>query len=261
MTKNDEILLYNREAWDKQVRSGNVWTVPVSPDEVNRARKGDWKVVLTPNKPVPNDWFGDLRGKKLLGLASGGGQQGPLFSAAGAQVTIFDNSPAQLAQDRMVSDRDGLSIETVQGDMQDLSRFPNETFDLIFHPCSNCFVPDILPVWKEAFRVLKRGGVLLSGIVNPVVFTMDLALEREGIAQMKYKIPYSDLEHQEDPEIKKFRDAGEPLSFGHTLEDQLGGQTRAGFHIIGIYEDTWKEAKEPVHRFIPAYLATRALKP
>lgn len=261
MKENDGVLEYNRKAWDGQVKSGNVWTIPVTSEEVSRARNGDWKVVLTPSKPVPKEWFGDLRGKKLLGLASGGGQQGPLFAAAGAEVTIFDNSPAQLAQDEMVARRDGLNIKTLQGDMRDLSVFDDETFDLIFHPCSNCFVPDILPVWREAFRVLKKGGTLLVGFVNPVVFTMDFKLEREGIAQMKYSIPHSDLAHADDPEIKKLIEAGEPLAFGHTLEDQIGGQLSAGFRLVSLFEDTWKEAKEPIHKFIQCYIATRAIKP
>jgi 2-polyprenyl-3-methyl-5-hydroxy-6-metoxy-1,4-benzoquinol methylase len=116
-------LAHNRAAWDAQVAAGNRWTQPVSSDEVAGARAGDWQVVLTPTVPVPRGWFGDLRGKRVLGLASGGGQQGPLLAAAGAEVTIFDNSPAQLAQDRLVADRDGLTIATVQGDMRDLSAF------------------------------------------------------------------------------------------------------------------------------------------
>ncbi len=251
---------YNQEAWDRQVAGKNQWTVPVDSAEVALARTGEFKVVLTPTKPVPKEWFGDLRGKKVLGLASAGGQQGPLLAASGAEVTIFDQSPAQLAQDRMVAERDGLNIKIVQGDMKDLSVFKDETFDLIFHPCSNCFVPDVLPVWKEAYRVLKKGGELLSGIVNPVVFTLDFALGRQGIAQMKYKIPYADIHHLDDPEIKKLQDAGEPFCFGHTLEDQIGGQVAAGFSIVGFYEDGWPAASEPVHRFINCYIATRARK-
>ena len=197
----------------------------------------------------------------MLGLACGGGQQGPLLAAAGAEVTIFDNSPAQLAQDRMVAERDGLTITTVQGDMRDLSVFADGVFDLVFHPCSNCFVPDIAPVWREAARVLRPGGALLSGVVNPVVFTADLALERAGIMQMKYPVPYSDLDHQDDPEVSALIARGEPLSFGHTLEAQLGGQLAAGLMMTDLYEDTWVGAREPIHRFLPCYLATRAVKP
>src|SRR5580658_7124734 len=98
----------------------------------------------------------------MLCLASGGGQQGPILAAAGANVTVFDNSPAQLAQDRLVAEREGLVIETVQGDMANLCVFKDARFDLIIHPVSNVFVPDVKPVWREAYRILKPGGALLS---------------------------------------------------------------------------------------------------
>lgn len=258
----EDIAAHNRTAWDEQVRAGNQWTVPVTSEQVARARAGDWTVVLTPSRPVPRSWFGELRGRRVLGLASGGGQQGPLFAAAGAEVTIVDNSPAQLAQDTMVAQRDNLSIRTVQGDMRDLSAFADGSFDLVFHPCSNCFVPEIAPVWREAFRVLTPGGVLLAGIVNPVAFTADLTLERAGIMQMKYPIPYADVDHADDPEIQALLAGGdEPLSFGHTLEDQLGGQLAAGFLLTDLYEDGWDDAPQPIHRFLNCYLATRAIKP
>ena len=146
------LLQYNRQAWNEQVAKKNRWTLPVTPDEIERARNGDWNIVLTPTKPVPREWFPDFKSQesKVLCLAGAGGQQTPILAAAGASVTVFDNSENQLAQDRMVAERENLKIETVQGDMADLSCFDNESFDMIFHPCSNTFVPDIRPVWKEA---------------------------------------------------------------------------------------------------------------
>ncbi len=255
-----DLLKYNSEAWDREVAKGNEWTQPVSPEKIAEARKGNWEVVLTPLKPVPRDWFPPLKGKKILALASAGGQQGPIFAAAGAQVTVFDNSPAQLAQDRLVAEREQLEIELAQGDMKDLSRYADETFDIIFHPCSNCFVPDIKPVWKEAYRVLKKGGILLSGICNPIAFAIDPDLETKGIVQIKYKIPYSDLTSLTDQERKRYTDKGEPLAFGHTLEDQIGGQISAGFVITGFFEDSWTDANGPIHKYMSCYIATRALK-
>jgi SAM-dependent methyltransferase len=234
--------------------------VPVSAEEVAAARRGEWSIVLTPHKPVPRAWFPDLRGIDLLGLASGGGQQGPILAAAGANVTVFDNSPAQLAQDRMVAERDGLEITTVQGDMADLSCFPPESFDLIFHACSNCFVPDVRRVWRETFRVLRSGGTLLSGFCDPVLFSVDPKLEREGIAQLKYTIPHSDLTSLTDEERCRYTDFGEPLCFGHTLEDQIGGQTDAGFLIAGFYGDRHVEG-DVVSKYMPCFGATRAIKP
>jgi SAM-dependent methyltransferase len=249
-----DILDYNRRAWDRQVASGNRWTVPVTPDEIARARQGDWNIVLTPTKPVPRDWFPPLEGLKVLCLASGGGQQGPILAAAGANVTIFDNSPAQLEQDRLVAQRDGLSLETVAGDMRDLSCFADGTFDLIFHPCSNVFVPDILPVWKEAARVLRTGGVLLAGFTNPVLYLFD----ESGDFHVKYRIPYSDLTSLTDEERRRYTDKDEPLCFGHTLQDQIGGQLDAGLSLTGFYEDGGTDFK--LSEYIPCFAATRAVK-
>ena len=92
-----DVLGYNRRAWDRQVERGNRWTVPVGPEEIARARLGDWRIVLTPTKAVPADWFPPLSDLDVLCLASGGGQQGPVLAAAGANVAVFDNSPNQLA--------------------------------------------------------------------------------------------------------------------------------------------------------------------
>jgi SAM-dependent methyltransferase len=242
------------------VLQGNRWTIPVTPQEIADAKNGIWSIVLTPTKPVPRSWFPDLRGLDLLALASGGGQQGPILAAAGANVTVFDNSPNQLARDREVADREGLVIATVEGDMADLSSFPSECFDLIVHPCSNCFVPDVRRVWREAARVLRRGGALLSGFCDPIIFAVDPDLEKQGIAQLKYGIPYSDLTSLTDEERRRYTDAGEPLSFGHTLEDQIGGQCDAGLTITGMYGDA-HVGDHVVSKLMPCFYATRAIKP
>src|SRR5262249_39665032 len=157
------------------------------------ARRGDWAIVLTPTRPVPRDWFGDLAGRNVLCLASGGGQQGPILAAAGARVVVLDQSPAQLQRDRDVAAREGLSLAAVEGDMRDLSRFADGSFDLVFHPVSNCFVPDVRPVWREAFRVLRPGGALLAGFSNPTLYVFDDALANKGELVVRHAIPYSDL--------------------------------------------------------------------
>lgn len=257
-----DIVSYNKKAWNKQVSDQNEWTIPVSSEEISRARNGDFAIVLTPTIPVPRNWFpDDLAGLKILALASGGGQQGPILAAAGAEVTVFDNSPIQLGQDQKVATREQLTIRTVEGNMLDLHQFSDGEFDLIFHPCSNCFVPNILPVWQECARVLKVGGRLLAGLVNPVVFTQDPALEKQGIVQMKYKIPYSDLESMTEEERTKHFGADAPLSFGHSLQDQIGGQLMAGFSLTGFFEDHWaKDTTAPIHAFLACYIATMAIK-
>ncbi len=252
-----DIQKYNQQAWDNQVNSGkNPWTVPVSPEVIANARKGDWSVVLTQTVPVPKEWFPPMKGLKVLGLASGGGQQGPVFAAAGAEVTVFDNSPAQLARDREVAERDGLNIHTVQGDMRDLSAFENESFDFIFHPVSNLFIHEIRPVWREAYRVLRKGGSMLAGFMNPLFYLFDWDDMEKGNLNVKYKIPFSDVEAYG---MERLQQEDRPAEFGHSLADQLAGQMEAGFHLTGLYEDHHTDLK--ISEFSPTYIATRAIKP
>ena len=254
---------YNQRAWDKAVERGSRWTQPVSRAVIEAARQGDWSLVLTPHKPVPQTWYPTQGGHTfddcdVLCLASGGGQQGPVLAAAGARVTVFDNSAQQLTQDRLVAQRDGLTLHTVQGDMADLSYFADGTFDLIFHPCSNLFVPDVLPVWQEAYRVLRNGGTLLAGFCNPVSYIFDQQLADKGILEVKYRLPYSDLTSLTADQRQFYIDDLQPMEFGHTLKDQIGGQIDAGFAIIGFYEDSWPGTA--LAKYMPTYIATRAKK-
>ncbi len=249
---------YNRQAWDRQVVKGNRWTVPASPETVAAARRGEWEVVLTPTRPVPRAWFPPLPGLDVLGLASGGGQQGPILAAAGARVTVLDNSPRQLEQDRTVAGRDGLTLHTVQGDMTVLP-FADASFDLVFHPCSNAFVPEVRPVWREAFRVLRRGGALLAGFVNPVAYAFDDERVAQGDLSLRHRMPYSDLTSLSAAERERLVAQGEPLAFSHSLEDQIGGQLEAGFLLSRMIEDAWEG--QPLAAFFPLCVATRAVKP
>lgn len=253
-----ELYQYNRYAWDKAVEHGSEWTIPVTPGQIAAARRGDWQLVLTPTKAVPRTWFPPLAGATVLCLASGGGQQGPILAAAGAQVTVLDASPQQLAQDRMVAQRDGLSLTTVEGDMADLSSFADSTFALIVHPCANLFVPDVLVVWRECYRVLKAGGVLMAGFCNPATYIFDQRLADDGVLQVRHRLPYSDLASLSEAERQQYIADEQPMEFSHTLDDQIGGQLAAGFVLTGFYEDYWHG--RALDEYMPTFMATRAVK-
>lgn len=255
-----DIRRYNRDAWNRNVEQGNRWTVPVAPEEIARARRGEFAILLTPTKPVPASWFPPLADLDVLCLASGGGQQGPILAAAGARVTVFDNSPAQLAQDRFVAEREGLSIRTVEGDMADLSALSDASFDFVFHPCSNGFSETVRPVWREAFRVLRPGGTLVAGLCNPVIYLFDRDLEKQGVYQLRYGMPFAESQSLEERHLRELLDAGEPLSFAHSLEDLIGGQLAAGFRLIDFFEDDWG-GEDPLDRHFKGFFATRAEKP
>ncbi len=255
---------YNRTAWNAEVERGNRWTIPVTSEQIAAARAGRWSIVLTPTKPVPSEWYPPLEGADVLCLASGGGQQGPILAAAGARVTVFDNSPRQLERDRSVAEREGLEIATVEGDMARLEPFDDESFDLIVHPVSNVFAPELEPVWREAFRVLRPGGVMLTGFTNPDLYLFDDELARTtGEMVVKYELPYSDIESLTEAERAKYTDQDEPLEFSHTFEEQLGAQLAAGFVLTAFFEDTWdlEDEDNPIGRYMATFFATRAVKP
>ena len=259
MTAGFDPVAHNRAAWDREVDSGNEWTRPVGPDVIARARAGDWSVVLIGYEPTPRDWFpADLAGAAILCLASGGGQQGPVLAAAGADVTVFDNSPAQLARDDEVAARDGLSIRTVLGDMRDLAAFADASFDVVFNPVSNVFCPDLAPVWQESFRVLRPGGLLLAGFMNPDIFIFDVAAldEREEFV-VRYRLPFSTLDLSEDERAGAYGDG--PIEYSHSLTEQIGGQLAAGFILTHLVEAP--HHADATARYMPGYIATRARKP
>ena len=250
---------HNRAAWDRQVARNDEWTRPVDPGVIARAREGDWSVVLIGYQPVPRDWFpASLHGIDVLCLASGGGQQGPILAAAGANVTALDNSPAQLAQDSLVAAREGLAIRTVLGDMRDLSAFADASFDIIFHPVSNVFCPDLQPVWRECARVLRPGGKLLAGFMNPDVFIFDGAMLEKGEFVVRHSLPYSDLTSISAEEREATFGLDAPLEFSHTLAEQIGGQLQAGFQIIAFREAP--HHANATARYMPGYFATLAVR-
>lgn len=263
MNPSIDIRSYNRAAWDLAVKRNSQWTVPVGPGIIEAARRGDWQIILTPTKAVPRPWFPDFTDAEILCLAAAGGQQGPVLAAAGeavgARVTVFDNSPRQLVQDRYVAAREKLQLEIVEGDMRNMNVFPAGHFDLIVNPCSNLFIPHVRPLWQECYRVLKSGAVLLAGFVNPLLYLFDQKKAAEGILEVRHTLPYSDLFSISEEERQAYIRAGEALEFGHTLTDQIAGQLDAGFVLTGFYEDRWEG--QPPADFTDTYIVTRAMKP
>lgn len=198
-------------------------------------------------------------GVKILCLAAGGGQQAPILAAAGGDVTVVDLSRKQLEQDAKVAERDGLSMEIIQGDMTDLSNFRDESFDLVINPVSNLFVKDIKPVWKEIARVLKNKGILIAGFANPALWIFDNDAERKGVLDVKHAIPSSTIDQLSEKEIQEFSHSKQTIEFAHTLEGQLQGQIDAGLLVTGFYEDDFGGSRI-IDQYMKTLIATRAVK-
>jgi release factor glutamine methyltransferase len=153
---------------------------------------------------VPREWFGDVKDKDVLCLASGGGQQAPILAAAGARVTSFDNSAKQLEKDKFVAERDNLEIVLEKGDAADLSRFADASFDLIFHPCSNCFMPISNRSGANVFAFCVRAARCWRDlIIRLFIFSTCAAEENEGVLRVRHSLPYSDAESLSENELEQ----------------------------------------------------------
>jgi predicted acetyltransferase/2-polyprenyl-3-methyl-5-hydroxy-6-metoxy-1,4-benzoquinol methylase len=240
----------NSETWDRWVDGGIPWGIPISHEDFLRAAEGDIKVHLASVRHVPRQWFPPLSGAKVLCLAGGGGQQAPVFAAHGARCTVFDNSARQLAGEELVARREGYEIELIKGDMTKRLPFEDGQFDMVFHPVSNCYVENVYHVWRECSRVLKKGGVLLAGMDNGIGFLFG---DYDDLT-VRNVLPYNPLRN---PELLTDPNGG--IQFSHTLEEQLGGQLRAGFAITDIMDD-YDDPGAALGRHTPLYIMTRAVK-
>ena len=242
----------NAATIDRWIEEGWEWGQPISHETYVEATEGQWDVVLTPTKNVPHEWFGELKGKKVLGLASGGGQQMPIFAALGAACTVLDYSLKQLESERMVAEREGYEIRIIWADMTKPLPFEDEEFDLIFHPVSNCYVEDVKPIFKECYRILKHGGILLGGYDNMVNYLVD-----EDEKTIVNTMPFNPLKNPEQMAQLEATDCG--VQFSHTIEEQLGGQLEAGFCLTHIYGDT-NGSGYLYEKNVECYYAVRAVK-
>lgn len=242
---------HNRRAWDALVREKQRFTIPARDEEF-----------ANPLKFVDQlGWLGgDIRGRQLLCLAAGGGKHGPLYAAAGAEVTVVDISPAMLELDREVAAERGLPLRTVEASMDDLSMFSPDEFDIVVHPVSTCYVPQIAPVYQAVARITRPGGLYISQHKTP---TNLQAEQRPGARG--YELTESYYRTGPLPPVagSRLREEG-TLEFLHRWEEILGHLCRSGFVIEDVVEPL--HAKEEAERggfahrcqFIAPYVRIKA---
>lgn len=228
----DDVASYNRERWNDLVRAG-----------VQFSRSWDHMDEEELRQRVdPYGILGDPTGKDVLCLAGAGGQQGPAFARLGARVTVLDLSDEMLARDHQAAARSNLDIRIEQGDMRDLSRFDDASFDIVWHAFSLNFIPDPHPAFREAARVLRPGGFYRISFHNPFVIGLD-ETEWDSIG---YPIHLPYVQGAEMPDVPwdvwpegqsspvKVRG---PREFRHTLSTILNSLTAQGLRFIALHEE------------------------
>ena len=245
----------NRIAWNEEVKRGNYWSRIVKEEEIERAKEGCPSITITPDRFVPSSWLEGAKGKKVLLLAGAGGQQTPIMSAFGSIVTTVDQSERQLEQDRIALERYSLKAELKKADIR-ATGLEDASFDYVINPVSLNFIEDILSAYKEIHRVLKKDGLFLFGIANPILYTFDDRCQERKL-KIKYTLPFSDLKSLSKRTLEKRIRKKDTIEFSHTLETIIGGLLHTGFVIEDFYSD--KADSEPTDSFVyDSFLAFKA---
>jgi SAM-dependent methyltransferase len=214
---------HNRRAWDDLAAKGQRFT--------RAAADADFANPLATVDKV--GWLGgDIRGKRLLCLAAGGGKHGPLYAAAGAVVTVVDLSPAQLELDRQVAAERRLELTTVEASMDDLAMFAVGGFDIVIQPVSTCYLPRIGAVYHEVARVTRPGGLYISQHKSPASLQADVQRSARGYELIE---PYYRSGPLPPVVGSPHREEG-TLEYLHRWEEIIGLLCRAGFVIEDLIE-------------------------
>ena len=242
----DEISCANSRAWDKEEETGSWWSKIVEEDLITKAKEGNLELRVTTERTVPESWSKRLKDKKVLVLCGGGGQQTPLIAAYGADVTSLDISENQIKKDREALSRYSLEAKTIVGDVLSLP-FEEESFDAVVNPISLNFVSNLDKAYSEIDRVLKKGGIFMMGIANPVLYIFD-EKKMEKKLKVKYTLPFSSDRSLSEKEYRKRIVRRDTIEFSHTLESIITPLLRRGFVIEDFFSD--RALSEPTDSYI-----------
>lgn len=201
-------------------------------------------------------------GRRLLCLGAGGGRHAPLHAIAGAQVTVLDIASAQLAVDEAISRELGLDLQMIQGSMDNLTMFEDQSFDLVLQPVSACYIPDLKPLYSEVARVLRVGGHYLVQHKQPSILQTRRSKNSQNYEWVTPPIEGRPLPppSDDDPAYREIA----AKEFLHSYDAMLGGLCRAGFVIEALMEPPRADALAPVdlpeHQawYMPPYLKIKA---
>lgn len=227
---------HNRKAWDARVRRAARFTRPAADQEF-----------ADPLGAVDAaGWLGgSIAGRRVLCLAAGGGRHGALYAAAGARVTVVDISGEMLALDRQVAAERGLELRTVETSMDDLSCFASAEFDIVIHPVSTCYVPDVGAVYRQVARVTAPGGLYISQHKQPTSLQASVDPSPHGYELVE---PYYRQGPLPAVTGSAHREEG-TLEYLHRWEALLGLLCRAGFAIEDLVEPMHADTSAAVGSF------------
>lgn len=112
--------------------------------------------------------LGNVRGKKILDLGCGPGRYAKILTENGAKVIGIDNSENSLK----IARKEAPKAEFILGDIEELP-FKSEEFDIVLSPLVIGHFKNWNKIFKEVRRVLKKGGIFIFSIHNPIREVME----------------------------------------------------------------------------------------
>ena len=233
----DDLARFNKERWDDLARAGVEYSKPwLGLDEETALLEVD-----------PFGFAGEIEGKEVLCLGAGGGQQSAAFGLLGAWVTVWDLSETQLERDRLAAAHYGYDIETIQGDIRDLSQLEDKAYDIVWHGFSINFVPEVGPVLDGVVRVLRPAGLYYMMFANPFIHS---TVDDESWDGVGYRLRHPYIDGQETSALQEGWDQWDiegddggsvkvqgPKEFRHYLSTVVNGLADRGFVLLRLEED------------------------
>ena len=169
---------FNADIWDNINECLVDKTTAISHEDYIAAKNGMLNVSLAGITKVPKEWFPTLKG------------------------AVMDISNSQLAKEKYVSQREGYDIHIIRADMSKPFPFADNSFDMIFNPISNCYIEDIMPMWRECARVIRSGGVLMMAFVKEEFFLFAPDFKNEDFLISRHSLPFNPLKDLSEEKIK-----------------------------------------------------------
>lgn len=245
-------LEHNQRAWDERARRNE------------RHTKSVLRRDLINPLPIldPENWLGgNVRGRKILCLASGGGLQSAMLASAGGIVTVVDLSNAMLEKDRAMAKEHSLQVLAVQTSMDDLSMFADGAFEIVLQPVSTCYIADVAAVFREVARVLREDGIYISQHKQPASLQAETLPSGRGYLVVEPAERAAPL----PPTLPCFHREADAVEYLHRWQALIGGMCRSGFVVEDLVEpisgaNVLAEAGSFEHRcaFLPPYVKIKA---
>jgi ubiquinone/menaquinone biosynthesis C-methylase UbiE len=158
LTYHNETLQRNRQSWNALSANYQAHTrISTSDVHYGPLAPGERELGL----------LGEVAGKRILEVGCGGGQNSIALAKQGAICVGIDPSSAQLAHAQKLAQGHGVDVQFLGGVAEDLGVFCEGSFDLVLSSYAFGYVTDLTQAYREAWRVLKPGGLFVFCLSHP----------------------------------------------------------------------------------------------